>query len=127
MVSQPFFPQQPVQPIVSGTSTGKIQPKTTSQLAFNQVLDRELGRELKFSKHAQQRLQSRNINLSNEDLEKIQNAVGKARERGARDSLILMDQLALVVSIKNNTVITAVDEENIRSSVFTNIDSAVII
>lgn len=127
MVSQPFFPQQPVQPIGSGTSTGKTQPKTTNQLAFNQVLDRELGRELKFSKHAQQRLQARNINLSTEDLEKIQNAVGKAREKGARDSLILMDQLALVVSIKNNTVITAVDEENIRSSVFTNIDSAVII
>lgn len=127
MVSQPFFPQQPVQPIGSGTSTGKPQARASSQLTFNQVLDRELGRELKFSKHAQQRLQDRNITLSSEDLEKIQNAVGKAREKGARDSLILMDQLALVVSVKNNTVITAVDEDNIRSSVFTNIDSAVII
>ena len=57
----------------------------------------------------------------------MENAVGKAREKGARDSLILMDNLALVVSIKNNTVITAVDEQSLKENVFTNIDSAVIV
>lgn len=82
---------------------------------------------MKFSKHAQQRLQSRNIKLTEQDVNRIQNAVGQAREKGARDSLIIMDRLALVVSVKNNTVITAVDDESIRDNVFTNIDSAVII
>lgn len=95
--------------------------------AFQQVLQQKLQGELKFSQHALQRLQSRDIQLEPSDLKKIESAVGKAREKGARDSLILMDNLALVVSIKNNTVITAVDGTNLRENVFTNIDSAVIV
>jgi len=95
--------------------------------AFQQVLQQKIQGELKFSQHARQRLQSRNIQLQPADMERIESAVGKAREKGARDSLILMDNLALVVSIKNNTVITAVDGANLRENVFTNIDSAVIV
>jgi flagellar operon protein len=60
-------------------------------------------------------------------MSKITAAVGKAREKGSRDSLILMSDLALVVSVRNNTVITAVDGESLKDNVFTNIDSAVII
>ena len=72
-------------------------------------------------------LKSRNINLSAAEMNKIEDAVGKAREKGARDSLILMSDLALVVSVKNNTVITAVDGDSLKDNVFTNIDSAVIV
>jgi flagellar operon protein len=81
---------------------------------------------LRFSKHAQKRLASRNIELTSGDLEKIEQAVDTARRKGGRDSLVLMGDLALVVSIKNNTVITAVDENSSKENVFTNIDSAVI-
>ncbi|HZK42828.1 MAG TPA: TIGR02530 family flagellar biosynthesis protein, partial [Syntrophomonadaceae bacterium] len=75
----------------------------------------------------QQRLNSRNITLSETDLEKITEAVARAREKGARDSLVLMQDLALIVSVKNNTVITAVDGNSLKENVFTNIDSAVIV
>lgn len=121
-----FFPSQPVQPLGS-PKTSKAPSSQESRTSFGQVLEKEVRGEIKFSKHAQQRMQSRNIELDQNDLAKLQNAMNKAREKGAKDSLILMDNLALVVSIRNNTVITAVDEESIQENVFTNIDSAVII
>ncbi|MDR2734546.1 MAG: hypothetical protein LBC99_07885 [Spirochaetota bacterium] len=81
---------------------------------------------LQFSRHAQKRLASRSIELGQADLERLEEAVGTLRRKGARDSLVLMGDLALVVSVKNNTVITAVDDNSSKENVFTNIDSAVI-
>ena len=110
---------------------GKTQARTprpavpTEGPSFRELLDSATG-ELKFSKHAQKRLASRNIELTPNDMEKISNAVDVARKKGARDSLVLMGDLALVVSVRNNTVITAVDENSSKENVFTNIDSAVI-
>lgn len=94
---------------------------------FEQVLDKELDGELKFSRHAQERLKSRSIQLNESDLGRLQDAVSKARGKGAHDSLVLMDKLALVVSVKNNTVVTVVDGQSLKENVFTNIDSAVIV
>ncbi len=121
-----FIPQQPVQPL---TSTREQVKRSTEdrQGNFAQVLEQKLGSSLKFSQHARQRLQARNIEFSSADMEKLEQAVGKAREKGSRDSLILMNDLALLVSVKNNTVITAVDGQNLKENVFTNIDSAVIV
>lgn len=82
---------------------------------------------LKFSAHAQARMKLRNINLSDEDIARLNQVVEKAQAKGAKESLILMNDLALVVSIKNRTVITAVDGANIKENIFTNIDSAVIV
>lgn len=120
-----FFPQQPVQPLVPSKDSSKRV--TSSNGKFDQVLAEKLGSELKFSQHAQQRLADRNIELTQEDLNKLNQAVSKAREKGSRDSLVLMDDLALLVSVKNNTVITAVDGQSLKENVFTNIDSAVIV
>lgn len=125
MQNKVFFPQQPVQPIAPKKNAAK--PATQTNNTFAKILDSKLNPELKFSNHAKQRLESRNIKLSDEDIEKITNAVAKVREKGARDSLVLMQDLALVVSVKNNTVITAVDGESLKENVFTNIDSAVIV
>lgn len=83
---------------------------------------------VKFSAHALQRLQMRNIQLNSQDLAKIDGAVNKAASKGARESLLVMNNnLALVVSVKNRTVITAVDGQSMKDNVFTNIDSAVIL
>ena len=83
---------------------------------------------MKFSQHAAQRLQTRNINLTPVQMNQLNNAVDKAAQKGARESLILMDKdLALVVSVTNRTVITAMDGASIKDNVFTNIDSAVIV
>lgn len=81
---------------------------------------------LKFSAHAQTRLQSRRISLDEARLERLETAVQKAASKGAKDSLVLMDELAMVVSVTNRTVVTVVDRDNLKQSVFTNIDSAVI-
>lgn len=79
---------------------------------------------LKFSKHANERLANRNINLSAEQIERLENGTTKAREKGIQESLVMVDDLAFIVNIKNNTVITAMNDKT--DSIFTNIDGAVI-
>ena len=75
-----------------------------------------------------QRLQTRNINMTPAQMDQLKGAVDKAAQKGARESLILMNNdLALVVSVRNRTVITAMDGSSIKDNVFTNIDSAVIV
>ena len=101
-----------------------VQKEIFPEKTFEKILQNE---KLKFSLHAQERLQNRNIQISVQDMEKIVNAVDKAILKGARESLLVLSNLALVVSVKNRTVITAVDEEHMKENVFTNIDSAVII
>ena len=93
--------------------------------SFDAILQKELT-EVKFSKHAQERLDSRQIRLNDTDMVSLQRAVSRAEEKGAKDSLILLRDLAFIVSVKNRTVVTAVDGEHIKENVFTNIDSAVI-
>lgn len=125
MTSRVFLPGT-----IKPAATANVKPPTVGPQkgAFDEILNEKLKfSEIKFSHHAQQRLKSRNIELSEDDIHKLRSAMDKAREKGARESLILVDRLALVVSIKNNTVITAVDEPNLKENVFTNIDSAVIV
>ena len=69
----------------------------------------------------------RQIDLSRQDLVKIENAVERASQKGASESLLLMDDLAFIVSVKNRTVITVIDGHNMKDNVFTNIDSAIIV
>ncbi|MCW5939283.1 MAG: hypothetical protein KF884_02865 [Fimbriimonadaceae bacterium] len=82
---------------------------------------------LKVSSHAQTRIQSREIQLDQAAWERVMAGVDKAAQKGAKESLVMVDDVALVVSVKNRTVITAVDRERLKESVFTNIDSAVIV
>ncbi|GEA16653.1 MAG: hypothetical protein PWR22_647 [Moorella sp. (in: firmicutes)] len=93
---------------------------------FQAILNEKLA-GLKFSRHASERLESRKINLSPEQMARLEQGVNKAAGKGARESLVLLDDLALVVSIKNRTVITAASRQELRENVFTNIDSAVLL
>lgn len=81
---------------------------------------------IRFSGHAQARIQSRSIGIQPAHLERLRDAVDRASSKGAKDALVLMDQMAMVVSVKNRTVVTVVDQEGLKQNVFTNIDSAVI-
>ena len=85
------------------------------------------GQSLKFSAHAMQRLQSRNIQLTPDDVSRMNTMSDKAAAKGAKQSLFMMGDTAMVVSIKNRVVITAVDSDSMKENVFTNIDSAAII
>jgi flagellar operon protein len=95
---------------------------------FNELLTRKTQEKLgiKFSKHAQQRLISRDISLSKDDRELLWNALQKAGNKGVNDSLILMRDMAFVVNIKNKTVITAMKNNEMKENVVTNIDGAII-
>lgn len=92
--------------------------------SFSQVLDSVKNNELVFSKHANERLLSRNIDLSDSQLERLQNGTRRAEEKGIKESLVVVDNLAFIVNVRNNTVITAVNEKD--DKIFTNIDGAVI-
>jgi flagellar operon protein len=96
--------------------------------SFRDVLDKiNKGGELKFSKHATQRLETRNIKLSDTDVKKINSAVDKAQEKGVNEALIMMGNKAFIVNVNNRTVITAASDDQLKENVFTNIDGAVII
>lgn len=115
-------------PRPSGTP---VQIPPTSGPSFRSLLEQQQSassaQPLKFSAHAMQRLQSRNIHLSNEDVARMNAMADKAAEKGAKQSLFMLRDVAMVVSIKNRTVITAVDGDSMRENVFTNIDSAAVI
>ena len=81
---------------------------------------------LRFSAHAQTRLQSRHIDLQAGHLKPAAIGGGRAASKGSKDALVLMDDMAFVVSVTNRTVVTVVDKDNLKQNVFTNIDSAVI-
>ena len=93
--------------------------------SFGEVLARE-AQGLRFSKHALQRLERRGIEVEPQQLQRLEAGVGRAAAKGSRDSVIFLDGTAFVVSVRNRTVVTAVDNEHMREQVFTNIDSAVI-
>ncbi len=80
----------------------------------------------RFSRHALERLQRRGIDMSGSTLQRLTGGVARAAAKGSRDSVVFVDGTAFVVSVANNTVITAVGSEHMREHVFTNIDSAVI-
>ena len=96
---------------------------------FNQILDKHIKKEDCFtiSSHAAQRLNSRNIDFDDSDMKKINEGINIADSKGAKQSLILYKDMALVTSIKNRTVITAFHKSQSEGSIVTNIDSVVMI
>ena len=81
---------------------------------------------LKFSKHAENRLSERNIELSDKVIDRLSAGMQAAGQKGINESLVMVDQLAFIVNVKNQTVITALDGNDQKENVFTNIDGAVI-
>lgn len=108
-------PLQPTKTAVSRT------PQSTE---FRDMLDAKV---LKFSHHAELRMQQRGIHLQPESLTKIMNAVEEAATKGAQDSLIVFRDIAMIVNVPSRTVVTAMDGGQMRSNVFTQIDSAIIL
>ena len=116
-----------------GTSVG-----TSKQDGFEGLLDNKIGVApkqdgpakvdgLKFSQHATQRMMDRGISFKPDDLSRLSDAIDKAAKKGSKETLVLMGDNALIVSVKNRTVVTAMDREAMKENVFTNIDSTVIL
>jgi flagellar operon protein len=122
--AQPLNPAL-IAPVGASAPAAPKAPATAKpDSSFADALDRASA--LKFSGHALQRVERRGIDTSPQTLARLDGAVQRAAAKGARESVVLLDGTAFVVSVRNKTVITAVDAQSMREHVFTNIDSAVI-
>ena len=110
-----------------------VKSNVQSGVPFEEILRQKQSQsvmeasELKFSKHAANRLNDRNIYLTDAQNVRLENGVKQASEKGITESLVLIDSLAFIVNVPNKTVVTAMDQTETNSNIFTNIDGAVII
>lgn len=97
-------------------------------LSFEEILSGKAAEsdQLKFSKHASERLTTRSIDLTEEMSRRLQEGVKRAGEKGIKDSLVVVDSYAFIVNVPNKTVVTAMDQGETGDHIFTNIDGAVI-
>lgn len=129
-ISANQFPsiEQMTQQLSANISNTSATNKQLNSTPFSEILQSKQAvsdtGELKFSKHANERLASRNIDLTDEQMGRLETGAKKASEKGINESLVMVDNLAFIVNVKNNTVITAVNDG--EDKVFTNIDGAVI-
>lgn len=109
------------------TKTQKSSEDLSGAGSFKKIFDNRLSENtsVHFSKHASMRLNDRNVSLSPEQIKRVESGIDRASQKGISDSLVLVDDVALVVNVKNKVVITAMDSKN--DGIFTNIDGAVIV
>lgn len=123
--------------ISAASSSGKVEsiaPKSVTPgvkrgtlkgtESFRDVLNNQMS--IKFSSHAQKRLEERQISLEPAEMTRLQKAVNAVDSKGARDALVLLNNKAFIVSVASRTVITALNNEEKSGKVFTNIDSAIV-
>ncbi|MFS0874598.1 TIGR02530 family flagellar biosynthesis protein [Solibacillus isronensis] len=115
----PYHP--PIKPIV------KQNVEQVSKQSFMDHLKQATGDELKISKHASERLNERNISITDREWQQISEKVFEAKNKGVKQPLVLLDQAALIVSAKNATVITALDRNEAKQQLFTNIDGTILL
>ncbi len=98
---------------------------SVAKTPVSQIQD-SLGGSVKFSNHAVERMQSRGISFNQSDLQRLGDAINRASAKGSKDTLVLMNDSALIVSVKNKTVVTVMDKNALKENVFTNIDSTIV-
>jgi flagellar operon protein len=111
-------------PVPPGAKRSSVSAAHASGRSFQELLD---DKALRFSHHAEVRLKQRGIEFKPEQLQKLESAIDQAAAKGAKDSLLILNGLALIVNVKSRTVITAMDGSQLRDHVFTQIDSAVVV
>ena len=95
--------------------------------AFKDILNEKYKKsEISFSKHANARIEERNIDIDEDVTNKLNEAVGQAKDKGLKNILVMIDNAAFIVNTINNKVITAVNSNELKENIFTNIDGAVI-
>ena len=117
----PFLPAGGIQEL---ERQSKYTPDVNVRTSFDEIFNTELNK-IKFSAHAQNRINSRDILLDDDSVERLSGAVEKAEEKGSRESLVIFDDKAFIVNIPSKTIITALDKMQLNSNIITNIDSAV--
>lgn len=108
----------------NSTDNRRIKENRSFEQILNNIQSKD---EIKFSKHAIEKMDIRDITLSKDEVNKLNNAIDKAEQKGVKEALILMGDTAFIASIKNRTIVTTVNKEQLKENVFTNIDGAVIV
>lgn len=113
-------------------TTKQFQSKKSNQVngnPFSLHLQQAIqeNNKLTLSKHAKERLEQRDIHITDNRWQQIEQKVNEAKKLGIKDSLVLLDNAALIVSAKNNTVITAMDRQEATSQIFTNINGTIVL
>lgn len=109
----------------------KLKPGQQSD--FNKLLREQLTPKapaehgIKLSTHAAKRLQERNLNMDNDEYFKLKGAIDKLKTKGGQDSLVITPKAAYIVDVNNNTIVTAIDKDNMAENVFTKIDSTLVL
>ena len=122
------FKVQASQGIINTQAVGAVKPesaKVDAESGSTSFADTLSNINLRFSNHAQKRLESRNISLTDDGINRLANAVDKAEKRGGKESLVMVDDMAFIVNVKDRLVVTALDSKNRGEGVFTQIDSVV--
>ena len=126
----PSIEQLQDQYLNQNTINKNVPVTTTEGATFQEILHQKTRQnensEIKFSKHAANRLLDRKITLTSDQLERLGKGAQKASEKGIKDSLVIVDEYAFIVNIPNKTVVTAMDQSEANENIFTNIDGAVI-
>lgn len=130
-INQTFLSSAQIMDQYIGTGKTTKSQDTSQSNSFQDALWEAVNqsqetKELKFSKHASNRLADRNIELTSEQMDRLTEGTNKAGSKGIKDSLVMIDNLAFIVNIPKNTVITAMDQSQADENIFTNIDGAVI-
>lgn len=114
--------------LLNQKNTAAAGTQTPQDVSFRDILAQktEGSGALRFSKHAMGRLADRNIRLTDEQIERLSDGTQKAGAKGIKESLVIVDQLAFIVNVPNQTVVTAMDQTETEENIFTNIDGAVI-
>lgn len=105
-----------------------LQKGKPTESTFAGLMQQEIHKEtgVHFSKHAEMRIQQRGIEVSADMMNSLNQAVAKAREKGAKDTVVIGAQGAFIVNVPNNIVVTTMTEQEMKNNIFTNIDSAVL-
>jgi flagellar operon protein len=114
--------------LLPNNKSKSVNFETNASISFGDILEKttsSASTELVFSKHANERLASRNIDLTDAQLQRLQEGAKLAQSKGIKESLVMLDDMAFIVNVRSNTVITAVNDN--KDKIFTNIDGAVII
>ena len=120
---------RPIQSLpVSKKSHKPVKASQLAQTPFSLQLQSAIQSKSKLtiSKHASERLQQRGIEISTERWNRIEEKVKQAKDKGVNDSLVLLKEAALIVSAKNNTVITAMGRQEAEDQIFTNINGTIL-
>lgn len=119
---------QSSQGLISSAASGAAKtssPKVNKDIETSFAETLSQTQNVRFSNHAQKRLEARNINLTDDGISRLSNAVDKAEKRGGKESLVMVDDMAFIVNVRDRLVVTALDSKNRGEGVFTQIDSVV--